>query len=316
MSGRGMKKEGDRATEFHVDEQELQALSQRVADRRIEGKDWETIHRYLLLFLKLSRVLQYGRVRMRKIARMLFGKRTEKERKKKDPPDNPPQPQSSAEATPPAPAGKEQDAGLPSVGETESQEAKKGHGRRPASDYQNAETIVCPICENKAGDLCPACGKGRLRQLPAEVVIRFKGNPPITAERYERERLRCDTCGQVYKAELPEKAGDEKYDASAKTSIVMSKYGSGVPFYRLGMQQAQQLIPLPPGTQWELAEEVADSILPGYLELERQAAGSELLFIDDTPVERMTVPGGVGQSPAFKEHDGNVNPPVTRSDDS
>ena len=309
-----MKKESDRATEFQVDEQELQALSQRVAERRIEEKDWETIHRYLLLFLKLSRVFQYGRVRMRKIARMLFGKRTE--RKKKDPPDNPPQPQSSAEATPPAPAGKEQDAGLPSVGETESQEAKKGHGRRPASDYQNAETIVFPICENKAGDLCPACGKGRLRQLSAEVVIRFRGSPPITTEKYKRERVRCDTCGQVYKAELPEKAGDEKYDASAKTSIVMSKYGSGVPFYRLGMQQAQQLIPLPPGTQWELAEEVADSILPGYLELERQAAGSELLFIDDTPVERMTVPGGVGQSPAFKEHDGNVNPPVTRSDDS
>ena len=122
-----------------------------------------------------------------------------------------------------------------------------------------------------------------MRQLPAEVVIRFKGNPPITAERYERERLRCDTCGQVYKAELPEKAGDEKYDASAKVSVVMSKYGSGVPFYRLSMQQAQQLIPLPPGTQWELVEEVADSILPVYLELERQAARAELLFIDDTP---------------------------------
>ena len=100
----------------------------------------------------------------------------------------------------------------------------------PNSDYQNAQTIVCPICENKAGDLCPACGKGRLRQLLAEVVIRFRGNPPITTDRYERERVRCDTCGQVYKAELPEKAGDEKYDASAKASIVMSKYGSGVPF--------------------------------------------------------------------------------------
>src|SRR6266508_5703083 len=104
-----MKKE-DGATEFQVDEQELQALSQRVAERRIEEKDWERIHRYLLLFLKLSRVFQYGRVRMKKIGRMLFGKRTEKERKKKDPPDKPPQPQSSAEETAPAPAGKEQDA--------------------------------------------------------------------------------------------------------------------------------------------------------------------------------------------------------------
>ncbi len=78
-----MKKEGDRATEFQVDEQELQALSQQVAERRIEEKDWETIHRYLLLFLKLSQVFQYGRVRMRRIARMLFGKRTEKDRRRK-----------------------------------------------------------------------------------------------------------------------------------------------------------------------------------------------------------------------------------------
>jgi hypothetical protein len=112
--------------------------------------------------------------------------------------------------------------------------------------------------------------------------------------------VRCDTCGQIYKAELPQKAGEEKYDASAKSSIVMSKYGSGVPFYRLGMQQEQQLIPLPPGTQWELVEEVADSILPVYLEIERQAAG-ELLFIDDTrtwpwpketPYDRSGCPSG------------------------
>lgn len=280
MSARGKKREGDRATEFQVDEQELQALSQRVAERKIEEKDWESIHRYLLLLFKLSQLFQYGRVKMRKILRMLFGKRTEKEKKKKDPPDNPPS--AVGENTAPAP-GVEQRSALTPPSEDQRQEAKKGHGRRPASDYQNAETHVCPICHNKEGDLCPACGKGRLRQQPAEIVVRFRGNPPVTCDKFACERLRCDTCGQIYKAELPEEAGDEKYDASAKVSIVMSKYGSGVPFYRLGMQQAQQLIPLPPGTQWDLVEEVADSALPVYLEFERQAAGAELLFIDDTP---------------------------------
>jgi len=280
MSARDAKTQGSQAAEFHVNEQELESLSQRVAERKIEEKDWDTIHRYLLLFLKLSRVLQYSRVKIRKVVRMLFGKRTEKEKQKgKDPSDNTPQAGTGGETT----TGTEKDSRLDSAGAPPNEKKRKGHGRRPASDYQNAETIVCPICQNKAGDLCPACGKGHLRQQPAEVIIRFKGNPPITAEKYERERLRCDTCGQVYKAELPETAGDEKYDASAKASIVTSKYGSGVPFYRLGMQQEQQLIPLPPGTQWELVEGVADSILPVYVELERQAAGAELLFIDDTP---------------------------------
>ena len=281
MSTNDAKTKGNQAAEFHVNEQELQALSQRVAERKIEEKDWELLDRYLLLVLKLSRVFQYGRIRMRKISRMLFGKRTEKEKKKeKDPSDNPPQAGGAGGETP---TGPEKDSRLDSAGEAQDQKKRKGHGRRPASDYQNAETIVCPICENKAGDLCPGCGKGHLRQQPDEVTIRFRGNPPITAEKYKREKVRCDTCGQIYKAELPEQAGDEKYAASAKASIVMSKYGSGVPFYRLGMQQEQQLIPLPPGTQWELAEEVADSILPVYLEIERQAAGGELLFIDDTP---------------------------------
>jgi hypothetical protein len=282
MSAREKKKKDSKDPQFQVNEPELQALTERVAQRKLEESDWETLHRYLVLFLKLSRVLQYGRIRMKKIARMLFGKRTEKE-KKKDPPENPSPPSSCEGETPPDSAQGKQDTGSGSADESENSEAKKGHGRRPSSDYQNAETHICPLCHNKPGDICPACGKGRLRELPAEIVIRFTGNPPITCNKFACQKVRCDTCGQIYKADLPPEAGDEKYDASAKASVVMSKYGSGVPFNRLGMQQAQQLIPLAPSTQWDLSEEVADTILPVYLEFERQAAAAELFFIDDTP---------------------------------
>jgi hypothetical protein len=279
-AGKEKKKDG-KAPDFHVNEQELQALQQRITDRKIEDKDWDLIQSYLLLLLRLSRVLQYGKIRMKKIARMLFGKRTEKEKenKKKDPPKDPPA--SSSGETPLGSAQGKQDTGTVKEGPDPS--VKKGHGRRPASDYQNAETVICPLCHNKPGDLCPACGKGRLRQLPAEVTVRFTGNPPVTSTKYAQERVRCDTCGQIFKADLPKEAGEAKYDASAKVSIVMNKYGSGVPFYRLGAQQAQQLVPLAPSTQWERCEEVADSVLPVYLEIERQAAGAELIFIDDTP---------------------------------
>lgn len=282
MSANQEKKKSGGAPDFHVNEQELQALQQRITARKIEDKDWDLIERYLLLLLRLSRVLQYGKIRMKKIARMLFGKRTEKE-EKKDLPEDPPPSSSGGGKTPPGSAEGKQDAGSGSVNENPEPKATKGHGRRPASDYQNAETVICPLCHNKPGELCPACGKGRLRELPAEVTIRFTGNPPVTATKYAQERARCDTCGQIFKAELPKEAGEEKYDASAKVSIVMNKYGSGVPFYRLGAQQAQQLVPLAPSTQWERCEEVADSVLPVYLEIERQAASAELIFIDDTP---------------------------------
>jgi len=143
MSAREKKREGGQAAEFQVNEQELQGLSERVAKRRIEEKDWEILHRYLLLFLKLSQVLQYGRIRMKKIARMLFGKRTEKEKQKgKDPSDNPPESPVGGEK----PSGSEQNSGMESAGENHDRGKRKGHGRRAASDYQNAETIICPMC--------------------------------------------------------------------------------------------------------------------------------------------------------------------------
>jgi hypothetical protein len=51
----------------------------------------------------------------------------------------------------------------------------------------------------------------------------------------------------------------------------MNKYNMGMPFYRLAMQQAQQLIPLAPSVQWELAEDAANGFLPVYVTLERLA---------------------------------------------
>jgi hypothetical protein len=62
----------------------------------------------------------------------------------------------------------------------------------------------------------------------------------------------------------------------------MMKYGSGLPFYRLEKQQGYQQIPLPASTQWGLVEDAAEAVLPVYLELCRQVARAELLFIDDT----------------------------------
>jgi hypothetical protein len=62
MIARDKKHDDGRATEFHVNEQELQALSERVAERKIEEKDWELLDRYLLLVLKLSRVLSIATI--------------------------------------------------------------------------------------------------------------------------------------------------------------------------------------------------------------------------------------------------------------
>jgi transposase len=284
------EKRHDEGKELRIDKEELEALSARVAERKIEEDDWQRLHQYLVLLLKLTNVLEYGRVRMRKLMRLLFGKRTEKDKTPEDqsgkdknnPPPNSPAPAGKPDAAGSAAdgSGKTEEAGPDSEPEKESH--RKGHGRHPASAYENASEMICPVCGNQAGEPCPACGKGRLRKQAEEIVIRIKGSAPVTADKYRIEKLRCDACGLILKGKLPEEAGEDKYQASAKVSVVMLKYGSGLPFYRLEKQQAYQQIPLPVGTQWDLVEEVANAVHPVYLELERTAAEAELLFIDDT----------------------------------
>jgi transposase len=272
--------------EFQIEKEELEALCARVAEGKIEPDDGPRLLRYLRLLLKLAQVLEHGRVRMRKLTRLLFGKRTEKDQTGKD--TKKPGPGSAAASASPGAAesaavgtGGQSEPGAPDPA-PEKESPAKGHGRNPASAYENASEIQCPVCGQTAGDPCPLCGKGSLRPMAAEIIIRVQGSAPVTANRYNIERLRCATCGEIFKGKLPEDAGQDKYHASAKVSVVMMKYGSGLPFYRMEKQQGYQQIPLPVGTQWKLVEDAANAVLPVYLEMRRQTARAELLFIDDT----------------------------------
>jgi hypothetical protein len=56
--------------------------------------------------------------------------------------------------------------------------------------------------------------------------------------------------------------GEKKYDASAAAMIGLLKFDSGVPFCRLAGLEASLGIPLPPATQWEIVEEMAEVIRP------------------------------------------------------
>src|SRR5437016_14554385 len=188
MSGRKSRKPEEPTKQFQIKAAEVEALRARIEERKIEEEDWERLHRYLDLLLKLVRVLEYGRVRMRKLTRLLFGKPTEKDKPKKPPSDSPP-PAGGKTA-----ASGESGAGTPPAHPPDGEESRrKGHGRNPASAYENAEAKACPVCGQKAGDPCPLCGKGSLRPMAAEIVIRIKGSAPVTADQYTIERLRCAT---------------------------------------------------------------------------------------------------------------------------
>jgi hypothetical protein len=108
---------------------------------------------------------------------------------------------------------------------------------------------------------------------------------PLSATVYERERLRCNLCGEVYTAPSPQGVGEEKYDATATSMVGLLKYGVGVPFNRIEKLQDGLKIPLPSATQWDLVQAAAKPLAPAHEQLLNQAAQSTVLYNDDTTMK-------------------------------
>jgi transposase len=117
----------------------------------------------------------------------------------------------------------------------------------------------------------------------------WDGHALLSAVRYEREKLRCSACGQVFTAALPAEAGAEKYSARARAVLALGRYYWGVPLYRLEGYQAMVGVPVPDATQWDLIEAVGDCAYPVFKYLERLAAQGEVIYQDDTAVRVLTL---------------------------
>jgi len=158
-----------------------------------------------------------------------------------------------------------------------------GHGRHSANVYRGAGRVVSKHATLQAGDLCPECRRGKVYCLkePA-TLVRFVGHAPLEATVFEMARLRCNACGQIFKADEPDEAGPAKYDETAVAMIALLKYGTGVPFQRLERLQEQLGMPLSAATQWDLMAAGAEQIRPALEELIRQAAQGSVMHNDDT----------------------------------
>ena len=178
-------------------------------------------------------------------------------------------------------------------GATEDDKPKaKGHGRNGADDYSGAERVCTEHETLKPGDVCPACERRKLHQMKRPAVrIRVTGGAPIRATVFEQQRLRCNTCGEIFTACAPAGAEGQRYDARVAAMISMLRYGTGLPFNRLDRLQECLGIPLPSSTQWEVVEKAADDIFPVYEELIQQSAGAQLLHNDDTKMPVLSLTG-------------------------
>ena len=173
------------------------------------------------------------------------------------------------------------------TGKTGTPDVKKpGHGRNGAAAYTGAEKVKVAHPSMNQGDGCPCCEKGRVYPMaePA-TLVRVTGMAPLGATVYEKDRWRCNLCGEVFTAPSPEGVGEEKYDETATGMVGLLKYGVGLPFNRVEKLQQGMGVPLPATTQWELVKEGAETLTPAYDELVRQAAQGKVLYNDDTTMK-------------------------------
>jgi len=189
-------------------------------------------------------------------------------------------------------------------------EKAKGHGRNGAEAFTGAKRVQVPHASLKPGQRCPKCEKGKIYRIkePA-VMVRITGQAPLEATVYERERWRCNLCGEVFTAEAPEGVGLARWDEAAVSMVGLLRYGTGMPFHRLERLQESLGTPLPASTQWEMVKEGAEVMEPVWEELVRQAAQGEVLYNDDTTAKILEAI----RERRKREQDGDAGDPTERT---
>jgi transposase len=252
----------------------------------LNEKDYQIVEAVVQSYAYVTDLLEDKRTTIDRLRKLLFGSGSEKTRDVVPPTQAAPPSTAQSGADPLESAAGEIRRGEQAEPLQEEAAPPPGHGRNGADDYSGAERIVVTHGLLSSGDLCPDCEKGKVYKLASPgVLVRIVGQAPVQAKVYELEKFRCNLCGKVFTADVPEGVGPEKYDATAGSMMALLKYGSGLPFHRLEGLQESLGIPLPASTQWDIVNAVADTVEPAFNELIRQAAQGEVLHNDDTTVK-------------------------------
>ena len=272
---------------------ELASILQRAQTSSLDEKDCAKIKAVFESYLYLTDLLENKATTIDRLRKLLFGPSSEKSRDVI----------AQTQPTPPSPAPEGTEPAAAVGPETEATASKPpGHGRNGADAYEGAEKIPVPHESLKPGNRCPECKKGKVYEMKVPgVLVRIVGQAPVQARVYELQKLRCNLCGEVFTAQVPEGIGTDKYDATAASMIALLKYGSGLPFNRLEGLQGSLGLPLPASTQWDIVKVMAKVIKPVYDELIRQAAQGEVVYNDDTTMKILELMGKRAKAKALAE---------------
>lgn len=272
-----------RMVEVQVDE--LHDKLDRATRSPLSEADCGLLKDLVLSYAHLTQLVEEKTTTIDQLRKLFGGSRSEKTKDVLEQPD-------AGEESAGEVSGADAETGEDEDGRGKKTGKRKGHGRNGANAYPGAERIEVPHESLHHGDPCPACVKGKVYELatPA-VIVRLRGSAPIQATVWEQQRLRCNLCGKVFTAAAPEGVGERKYDATSASMIALLKYGSGLPFNRLGGLQRNLGVPLPPSTQWDTVRDVAKQLDPVYEELIREAAQGEVVHNDDTGMTILELTG-------------------------
>jgi hypothetical protein len=258
--------------------EQTKALLKRVQAALPDG-DYRIIKTVFETYIFLSRLVDKKTDSVKRLLKMIFGSRGEKSKDVlKDTDDSDPDAENPSDSS-----GANEESPKKKGGKDKKK--RKGHGRNGAKAYTGANKIKVAHPELKAKDSCPSCEKGKVYPMLPCSVVRITASPPIQANVYELEKLRCNLCGDIFPTAPPSEVGEEKYDEGSRSMIALLKYGGGFPFYRLEQLQHSLGIPLPASIQWKLVKETADRIRVVYKELIRQAAQADVIHHDDTAMK-------------------------------
>lgn len=279
----------NKARRIDLKAEEVEALIKRAEAINLDSKDIEVIRAMADTLLFLSQSVDLKTQSIKRLLTMLFGSQNEKAKDilKKSPQNNPEDDKDPSNTSNDNSSPERGDDGK-DPNENNSKKSSKedepvpGHGRNGADRYTGASTECIHCKDLKHGDRCPKCDRGNVYNIEPGVVVKITGSAPLPGTVFSLEKLRCNTCLEIFTAELPEGVDAEKYDANATAMVALLHYGSGMPFNRLEKLQESVGVPLPSSTQYEMVEKGAKALAPVFEELIDTAAQGDLIHNDDT----------------------------------
>jgi len=193
----------------------------RRAEGRLDEQDYAMLKALADSYAYLSELVGDKNTTIARLRKLLFGAKTEKTAAVTG---HPPKGTSGARKLRPPPGEPGKPRGRFSVIRT--RPGTGATGRRPTPGPRRSRSL---IPRSNPVILVRSAGEGRSTRRTGPACCCGWWPAADRAKVYYLQKLRCNLCGKIFKAPLPEAAAEEKYDPTVRSTLALLKYGSGMP---------------------------------------------------------------------------------------